>query len=272
MRPSGETAYAAGGDEFVEGDPQEWADAMEYIETKFMPLIMRSPKHGGKSPANYFPDLVVGDPSWFRVQLLLFKPHQAIYGGAQPLLMPNQTAEEACMASGILCPACICPTKKHFQHGCEAKACQVQKYVNLLGLVNLFALTGAVLSFLVWGAFFSDAGFSVPNTAFELLTVMLLALSYRRASTFLEIPVGDPVPDASNWVGTAWLREKLILDSPRERFVTRKQQFRHVVLQAVWHSVACVFFNSPLGLPNYIRVGVYASLWSLLSLQYFISL
>jgi len=252
---------------FAGGDAAEWADAMSYIEAKFMPLMMRSSGHRGRSPQNYFPGIVVGTAKWFRVQLLLFKPHQGIYDGPQPLMSPHQTASEACAASDIICPKCMCPTKKVFQHGCEGQVCETQKFVQMLGMVTRMVVTAVPIAYVVWAMAFSNVKTDVLTT----LSIFLLCLSFFRASVFLELMVGDPLPLRVSGSAASWLRTKLILDSADDRCVKPAHRGRHVALQSVVLCLFAILIETPPGIDEKIYIGINGLLWSLLTLQYFVS-
>jgi hypothetical protein len=255
----------------VGGDAAAWADAMRYIEEKFMPLMMRSPGHGGRSAVNYFPDIVVGSPKWFRVQLLLFKPHQGIYEGSQPLMRMHQSPSDACAVSGILCPACMCPTKKVFQHGCEGEACLTRKYVQILGMVTRGVLMAVMATYVVWVAVFSNEKFDSPWTVVETLSVFMLCLSLFRASVFLEIMVGDPLPHRDPGSTASWMRTKLILNSEDDRYVKPEHRGRHIGVQSATICAFAILFQTPSGIDENLAISICGLLWSFIVLQYFAS-
>jgi len=205
----------------------------------------------------------------FKLLLLLFKPHQGIYDGPQPLLSSRQTAAEACSTSDILCPLCMCPTKKVFQHGCDAESCKTAKFAQALGMVTRFVLVVATLAPCVWCMFFSGLSMASPWAAFEFLTATLLGFGYARTSSFLEVQVGDPLP-----VGTGpivlWVREKAILDSPDDRFVTACHRARMLCIQTLMFCAFAFSFEAPLGIDTFTVTTGCVTMWSFLVLQYFV--
>ena len=260
-------------DDVSGGTAADWAEAMEYIEKKFMPLLMRSPGHGCKSPACYFPDLAIGCSMWFRVQLLLFKPHQGIYESVQPLLHKDQTAEKACAASGILCPLCMCPTIKVFQYGCDYDACQTRKLSQQFGLLTRLVLLCCLTAIAAWNAAHFSLNEFGPGKAFHGLSALLLGFAVFNSSMFLEVQVGYPLPhqnDRYNFLNR-WFRKNLILDAPDERFVTPKHRLAIVTLMSMGFGVFLTLFISPFGLEMPASIAVCVLLWTMLLVQFYLS-
>ena len=208
------------------GSAADWAEAMLYVEETFMPNLLRSQGRGPerRCAAHYFPGIDPSHEKWYRVQLLLFKPHQDIYDYPQPLLSRSETAEEACISSNVICEHCKCPLKKLFQHGCDQKSCVVrsarQRIDQRFAMVPRAIGLGTILMVGVYWQFYFDKS---PETIcwFKLLSLFVMAGGSFRVSGFLALRVDDPFPRP--WIGYIGVEfhNKFIKDSPGEEYVTR---------------------------------------------------